>query len=744
MSAVSRRFGLPVIVRIMAIIAVAILSLVGQTGYDLLDARDALIADRESKTRELVETAHSLVQHFGTQAESGVMTREAAQAAAMAAVRALRYSGNEYFWINDQAPVLLMHPFAEKLVGTDVSSYADPDGKRIFAEFARIAREQPGGGAFTYRWPKPGFEEPVRKISYVKAYAPWGWVIGSGIYLDDVDTATRADIIETAIAVAVNASFLVLVGFMLARSVGNPLRALTSAIERLARRDWDAAVPHTEKRDEIGAIARAVGVFKTNGMENDRLQKQVEAQRKEADEQREAREAREAAAAAEIAALCDEIKHGHLETRLGEAGKDGFLLDITQRLNGLTGMLQQVTGELAGVMHGLSEGEVDRQMTGAYDGVFAELKQSANSMAETLQGFAGELAKSTDELRHSAAEISAGSEDLAHRTESQAATLEQTAAAMHQVTATVKQNADNAQAANRLVMEAQHTARHGGGVVGSAITAMGEIEGSAQKIGDIVGLIDEIAFQTNLLALNASVEAARAGEAGKGFAVVAQEVRALAQRSANASKEIKGLIQASTGQVREGARLVHQTGEALTGIVQAVEKVTVIVGEIATASDEQSRGLDEVNIAVGQMDEMTQRNAALVEQTHASAQTLANMAQGLAELVDFFKLDHGSVEHRRAPRHEGRSGDVVVLGNRIIPLRNWSSIGLFFGPMDNQPALNSEIDLKVRVNAGGTTLEFPCRAEVARLDGAYVAVRYQIADERIRGQVHSHFGRTAA
>ncbi len=742
-AAVARGFGLPVIVRIMAIIAVAILSLAGQTGYDLMEARADLLRDRESKTRELVETAHSLVQHFAAQADKGAMSKEEAQQAAMTAVKALRYSKTEYFWINDQKPVLLMHPFADKLVGTDVGTYADPDGKRIFTEFARIAREK-GEGPFSYRWPKPGSAEPVRKISYVKAFAPWGWVIGSGVYLDDVDAATKEDAIQTATAVAINATILILIAFLLARSVSKPLQKLTGAINRLARRDWQTEVPHTAKRDEIGAIARAVEVFKTNGIENDRLQQEVEAQRQEADRQRMAREARERAAAAEISALCEEVAHGRLETRLSETDKDGFLLDVSRRLNALTSTLQQVTGELATVMQGLSEGEVTRQMRGDYDGVFATLKQSTNSMAQTLRGFAEQLTSSADELRHSASEISTGSEDLAHRTESQAATLEETAAAMHQVTATVKQNADNAQAANKLAADARGTARRGGDVVSNAITAMQEIETSAQKIGEIVGLIDEIAFQTNLLALNASVEAARAGEAGKGFAVVAQEVRALAQRSANASKDIKTLIQASTGQVREGARLVNETGASLTEIVQAVEKVGSIIGEIATASGEQSRGLDEVNIAVGNMDEMTQRNAALVEETHASAQTLASMAQGLAELVDFFKLEGGSIEHRRAPRHEARSGDVVVLGEQILPLRNWSSVGLFFGPVSNPPALGKSIALKVRVATASGPLEFSCQANVARQDGGYVAVSYRAEDSRVISAIQQHFGRKAA
>src|SRR5690606_7401637 len=217
-----------------------------------------------------------------------------------------------------------------------------------------------------------------------------------------------------------------------------------------------------------------------------------------------------------------------------------------------------------------------------------------------------------------------------------ASSLEQTAAAMQQVTATVKQNADNAQAANQLAVTARDLAEKGGTVTRDAVAAVTEIEGSAQKIADIVGLIDEIAFQTNLLALNASVEAARAGEAGKGFAVVAQEVRALAQRSANASKDIKALIGESNGQVKSGAALVNQTGQALAEIVTAIKKVSDIVAEIAVASTEQARGLEEVNTAVGAMDEMTQRNGALVEQTSASAEALAAQARSLADLVGFF------------------------------------------------------------------------------------------------------------
>ncbi|WP_300297005.1 methyl-accepting chemotaxis protein [Ferrovibrio sp.] len=271
-------------------------------------------------------------------------------------------------------------------------------------------------------------------------------------------------------------------------------------------------------------------------------------------------------------------------------------------------------------------------------GEIRSLCEGVNDLVEAMSDIIGGIREASETIAAASAEISTGSQDLASRTESQAASIEETAASMHEVTTTVKQNADNAQAANQLATAARDTAEKGGNVVRDAVVAVNEIESSAQKISDIIGLIDEIAFQTNLLALNASVEAARAGEAGKGFAVVAQEVRALAQRSANASKDIKALIQTSNSQVKSGAALVNQAGTSLTEIVGAIKKVSDIVAEIAAASREQASGLEQINTAVGQMDEMTQRNGALVEETSASAQSLSNQAEELATLVQRYKV----------------------------------------------------------------------------------------------------------
>ncbi|WP_374633749.1 methyl-accepting chemotaxis protein [Ferrovibrio sp.] len=420
--------------------------------------------------------------------------------------------------------------------------------------------------------------------------------------------------------------------------VSRRLRALEARMSSMAQKDYEASVPYTDAGDEIGSMARTLLIFRDGLKEAERLtQAQIETDRRTAEQTRQQME-RERQAAAEIATLVDAVAKGDVSRRLSTDGKDGVFLSMSEGINRLTAAIETVMTQVSGVLSAMSNGDMSKRISGNFEGIFGRMRDDANKMGETLGGIATRLTETANEVNNAASEISAGSQDLAQRTESQAASIEETAASMHEITTTVRQNADNAMAANQLASAARDSAEKGGGITQQAIDAMGRIEQSAGKISDIVSLIDEIAFQTNLLALNASVEAARAGEAGKGFAVVAQEVRALAQRSANASKEIKALINESNAQVKSGATLVNQTGGSLMEIVTAIKKVSDIMAEIAAASQQQSTGLDQVNTAVGQMDELTQRNGALVEETSASAQSLAGQAQELNNLVRFFKI----------------------------------------------------------------------------------------------------------
>ena len=441
---------------------------------------------------------------------------------------------------------------------------------------------------------------------------------------------------------------------------------------------------------------------------------------------------------AEVTGLVEAARAGDFSRRVALEGKSGFMRDIAAGINGMADTVAKAIGELDGVLGSLAQGDLSREMAGQYGGQIKALQQSTNATIAKLREITGSIGETAFNVNNASSEIAVGAQDLAQRTESQAATLEQTAAAMHEVTETVRQNADNANAANQRALVARDTAQKGGSVVSDAVGAMTEIEQSAQKIADIVGLIDEIAFQTNLLALNASVEAARAGEAGKGFAVVAQEVRALAQRSANASKDIKTLIAASNGYVRNGVQLVNQTGAALEEIVAAVKQVTDIVAEIAAASTEQARAMQEINTAVGQMDEMTQRNGALVEETSAATQNLAHQARQMSDLAGFFRMgDAGLAERRRETRFDAGPDDSVVYGGASVPLQNWSRQGLYIGPVATPPRVGDKSRIEVGVASAG--LHFAAEATVVRIDGQFVALRF-VADEAAQQKIAGHFG----
>ncbi|WP_051278824.1 methyl-accepting chemotaxis protein [Chitinilyticum aquatile] len=370
----------------------------------------------------------------------------------------------------------------------------------------------------------------------------------------------------------------------------------------------------------------------------------------------------------EIQQLVDAAANrGDFSNKLTLAGKQGYTLTLAELLNKLSATTEAGLNDVTRVAGALAEGDLTQRITAQYAGLFDQTAQGINGTVDHLKQLVGEIVQAASQINTAAGEIAEGNMDLSRRTESQAASLEETASSMEELTSTVKQNAENAQQANQFAIGAREVAGKGGAVVGQVVETMQSISDSSRKIVEIISVIDSIAFQTNILALNAAVEAARAGEQGRGFAVVASEVRTLAQRSASAAREIKGLIGDSVEKVDGGARLVNQAGSTMQEIETSVKRVTDIMAEISAASIEQSAGIAQVNQAVCQMDETTQQNAALVEEAAAAAGSLREQAQVLSRAIAAFKLDNVVSRSLPAAAQPVRSSSATTAAARPKP-----------------------------------------------------------------------------
>ncbi|MBB3812780.1 methyl-accepting chemotaxis protein [Xanthomonas arboricola] len=359
---------------------------------------------------------------------------------------------------------------------------------------------------------------------------------------------------------------------------------------------------------------------------------------------------------ANLTAMNDQIKQLAQAAASGDftarGDADRFQYDFHVMVDSLNQLMATADGNLqslSSLLQSIAAGDLTARMRGDFNGVFAQMRDDANTTAAQLADIVGRIQHSAISINSAASEIAAGNQDLSQRTEQQAANLEETAASMEELTSTVRQNAEHARQANQLAIGAASVASQGGEIVSKVVGTMAGIEASSRKIADIISVIDGISFQTNILALNAAVEAARAGEQGRGFAVVASEVRTLAQRSTAAAKEIKGLIDDSVQRVAEGSTLVHTAGSTMAEIVASVQRVTDIMGEISAASQEQSAGIEQVNLTVTQMDETTQQNAALVEEATAAARSMEEQAGQLTQAVAVFKIEEAKVRTAHAP-----------------------------------------------------------------------------------------------
>jgi len=442
-------------------------------------------------------------------------------------------------------------------------------------------------------------------------------------------------LIMTLIALVGGASLLAV--WFVGRSISKPIARITDTISRLAQGDLQTEVDGTENKDELGAMARAVQVFRENGIKIEEMNLE------DAERQEQAR--RRADDMAELITSLGEVASaavkGDFTTRVEISSSDEDLSGVATSVNALVETVDRGLAETGDVLSALADTDLTSRVEGDYEGAFAKLKSDTNAVADKLTEIVGHLKTTSRALRSATGEILSGANDLSERTTKQAATIEETSAAMEQLATTVLENARNAEEANQKSAQVSQTAAEGGDVMREANQAMERITASSAKISNIIGMIDDIAFQTNLLALNASVEAARAGEAGKGFAVVAVEVRRLAQSAAEASSEVKQLIEASAEEVTGGSELVANAAEKLETMLEAVRHNSTLMEGIARESREQASAIDEVSTAVRQMDEMTQHNAALVEETNAAIEQTDSQVIELDKVIEVFRIADG-------------------------------------------------------------------------------------------------------
>jgi len=736
--------------KLTLILALGIVGVTAVVATALFAERKMMLEDRIASTQHLVETAHSIAVMYKEKSTSGALTDDAARTAAADAIKALRYGETNYFWINDMQPRMVMHPIKPEMIGKDLSDYADPNGVKIFLESVARVKES-GGGVIDYAWPKPGATDPVHKISYVKGFAPWGWVIGSGIYVDDVDAALRTHAMKLGGVGLCVIVLMALLSRLFAGSITAPLNRAVQLAKDIADGDLDTAVDAPASNSETDQLIRALGAMQARlktqigdmqavltenqfirdsldnidtmiriadrdgrvvfanrslikllrSVEEDvrkfrpdfsadhfiggnigdiypdgqaavlRMQAITSTQRVRApsynriidfvyspifgpDGNQLGTVAEWVDATAQVNVenqLIDLLEHagaGDFSRRISLEDKQGLLLSLSKGFNQLLGVVETSLSEVGRVLGALSHGDLRETIQGDFHGMLATLRDDTNATVRELAAIIAQIKSTTENINVAAREIATGNSDLAQRTEQQASSLDQTSTSMDTLTVTVRQNAESARQANELALSATGVAERGGQVVTQVVQTMDTISQSSRKIVDIISVIDGIAFQTNILALNAAVEAARAGEQGRGFAVVASEVRNLAQRSANAAKEIKTLIGDSVEKIGVGSKLVRTAGDTMGDVVTSIKRVSGIMGEISHASQEQSSGIDRVNTAVSQMDESTQQNAALVEEASAAAHSLTDQAEALSGIVSKFKLaDAPVVRHAK-------------------------------------------------------------------------------------------------
>tara|TARA_R110002110_G_scaffold392064_1_gene605488 strand:- start:5549 stop:7324 length:1776 start_codon:yes stop_codon:yes gene_type:complete len=566
---------------------VAAVGLIILSAITIYQTTHGLKAQKNSELKHLTETAITMVAGFHARTQGGDLTEAQAKAAAAAAVSKMRYEGKEYFWINDMAPRMVMHPVKPQLNGKDLSKLADPNGKLLFNEFVKTVKAG-GAGFVDYMWPKPGSDAPVHKQSYVAGFAPWGWVIGTGVYTDELDALIYERAMMQIVIQLVLQVLLFLISMTVTRSIRKPVNSLVDVMSKLAEGDTSIDIPAASRKDEVGEMARAVEVFKEKAIENNRLAEEAAENEKQQAEMREkAREQR-------------------MEADRKRAEEQEEQARVT------SARAEQIT-----------------QLSLDFDAKVSDILEVFNQSARNMQRSAEEMSGTAKQTSEQTAAVEAASQAATGNVQTVAAAAEELSASISEI---ARQVDESSKITSDAVSETERT----------NVEVQG-LAAAAEKIGEVVGLINDIASQTNLLALNATIEAARAGEAGKGFAVVATEVKSLADQTARATEEIGAqisAIQTATSGAVAAIGGISTTMDQVSGIASSISAAVTEQGastdEIAQSVQHAATGTQEVSSHIASVSDAAAKTGETAGEVLNSARQLSEQGQVLRSAVDDF------------------------------------------------------------------------------------------------------------